>query len=177
MAKKKARSRPSLLDAIKDFFSGVAETAKTYTVSGRKKRASSTPRKAAKGGKQRLRPPTGLRKRAKATPFLKTFKAGVVQRLVKRGVRPLGPRQRKTYLALKRKLGAGKRLTREEKKTWDRLSKQVLENRIISASVSSANKQSSRRAQSNSKGRRNRVITSKKAKVAKGRRKGRNSKK
>jgi hypothetical protein len=185
MAKKKTSS---LFSHLNNFRKAVAETAKTFTISGRKKRVAKTP--AAKGrgtrkpksGNSRttLRAPK-IRKqapRAKAKPFLKTVDAKTRKRLIARGIRPLGPIQRKTHSTLKRKVAAGRRLSKAERKTWDRLSKQVLENKIAAAGLASANKKSSRRAKSNSRGRRNKTINKKTRKPTKrATRKGRNSKK
>lgn len=173
MAKKKGK-RNSLVSALQGMMNTIKETAKTYTVTGRKKRASAKARKP--GTKQKLRGPN-IRKRARAKPFLKTVDSKTLARLTKRGIRPLGPRQRSTFSKLKRSVAAGRKLSKADRKTWERLSKQVMENKIAGAAIASANKQSSRRAKSNSKGRRNKVVNSKKARVARGRRKGRNSKK
>lgn len=173
MAKKKGK-RNSLVSALQGFMNTVKETAKTFTVTGRKKRASAKARKP--GTKQKLRGPN-IRKRAKAKPFLKTVDQKTRDRLARRGVRPLGPRQRTTFSKLRRAVAAGRRLSKADKKTWERLSKQVMENKIAGAAIASANKSSSRRAKSNSRGRRNKVVNSKKTRVARGRRKGKNSKK
>lgn len=176
MAKKKVK-RNSLVSALQGFMNTVRETAKTLTVTGRKKRATKGSSKARKPGRtQKLRGPN-IRKRAKAKPFLKSVDKKTRDRLTKRGVRPLGPRQRTTYSKLKRAVAAGRRLSKSDRSTWERLSKQVMENKIAGASIASANKKSSRRSKSNSRGRRNKVVNSRKAKVARGRRKGKNSKK
>jgi hypothetical protein len=175
----------SLLQALSQFKRAVGQTKKTRTASGRKKRASKAGgKKAAKGrkpipsrNKGKAKPKKKGRTRSKATPFLKKVTAKDRKRIAKRGVLKLSSKQRKEFLRLKRMVKSRRKLSVKERTTYERLAKQVLNNKIAAADKASINKKNSRKARSKTNGRRTTLKNSRKTTVARGARKGRIRKK
>lgn len=184
-----AKKRVALFDALAGLTRAIGRTTKSFTKSGRKKAAPKKPTKTPTAKKKARKPAaprkkgankpkaTQPKKRTVAKPFLKKLSTKERKRIAKRGVKPLTPKQRKEYLGLRRQVLAKRKLTAEDRRKWDRLSKQVFENKVAAADQASVNKKNSRRSKSKPSGRKNRVLSTKKATLSKATRKGKRSKK